>query len=176
MAGPTRDGGTNSDEPLDDATVAERWAELTADLGELHVPTDDELRDVPDAASGPSGPSEPFGPSQPGAPSPEPRPGPRDYEPAPETDGDEEDPSSGIDGFVPPDPDPFSHADPALALGWVSTIGSLVVGLILFVLYRSLPDWVLTTLAVTLIGGIALLLWRMPAGPDDRGPGDGAVV
>ena len=167
MAGPTRDGGTDSDEPLDDATVAERWAELTADLGELHVPTDEELRDSSDEASVPP---------EPEIPRLAPRPGPRDYEPAPETEGDEEDPSSGIDGFVPPDPDPFSHADPALALGWVATVGSLVAGLLLFVLYRPLPDWLVTTLAVTLLGGIALLLWRMPAGPDDRGPGDGAVV
>lgn len=166
MAGPTRDGGTDSGEPLDDATVAERWAELTADLGELHVPTDEELRESSDEASGPSEPQ----PSR-----PVPGQGPRDYEAAPETD-DEEDPASGIDGFVPPDPDPFSHADPALALGWVATVGPLVVGLVLFVVYRSLPDWLVTALAVTLLGGIALLLWRMPAGPDDRGPGDGAVV
>ncbi|WP_052436965.1 hypothetical protein [Georgenia sp. SUBG003] len=160
MAGPTRDGGTDSDEPLDDATVAERWAELTRDLGELHVPTDDELRATP---------------AEPEPPRRVPAPGPRDYEPGPGTD-DDEDPSSGVDGFVPPDPDPFSHSDPALALGWVATVGSLLVGLILLVVNESLPTWVLLTLAATLLGGIGLLLWRMPAGPDDRGPGDGAVV
>lgn len=164
MAGPTRDGGTDSEEPLDDATVAERWAELTADLGELHVPTDDELRPAPAA------------PVEPQAPRPVPAPGPRDYQPAPETEDDEEGLSSGIDGFVPPDPDPLTHADPALTLGWVATVGSLLLGLVLFVLNQSLPTWVMLTLAVALLGGVGLLLWRMPARPEDRGPGDGAVV
>jgi len=170
MAGPTRDGGTDNDEPLDDATVAERWAELTRELGELHVPTDEELRETDDERRATSS-----GPVEPVPPRPLPAPGPRDYEPGPETE-DDEDPSSGIDGFVPPDPDPFSHSDPALALGWVATVGSLIVGLVLFAFDPALPSWVLLTLAVTLLGGIGLLLWRMPAGPDDRGPGDGAVV
>jgi hypothetical protein len=164
MAGPTRDGGPDSGEPLDDATVAERWAELTADLGELHVPSEEELR-----------PSTPV-PPEPQAPRPVPAPGPRDYEPAPEDEDDDEDPASGIDGFVPPEPEPLTHSDPALTLGWVATIGSLVLGLLLFVLAPSMPTWVLATLAVALLGGVGLLLWRMPARPEDRGPGDGAVV
>jgi hypothetical protein len=164
MAGPTRDGGPDSGEPLDDATVAERWAELTADLGELHVPSAEELR-----------PTAPV-PPEPQPPRPVPAPGPRDYEAAPEREDDDEDPSSGIDGFVPPDPEPLTHADPALTLGWVATIGSLLLGLVLFVLDRSVPTWLVATLAVALLGGVGLLLWRMPARPEDRGPGDGAVV
>lgn len=163
MAGPTRDGVPDGEEPLDDATVAARWAELTADLGELRVPSEDELS--PSTAV----PPEPLGAR------PVPAAGPRDYEPAPERE-DDDDPSSGIDGFVPPEPEPLTHADPALTLGWVATIGSLVVGLLLFVLDPSVPSWVTVVLAVALLGGVGLLLWRMPARPEDRGPGDGAVV
>lgn len=163
MAGPTRDGGRDSEEPLDDATVAERWAALTADLGELRVPSEDELS--PSTAV----PPEPSGPRA------VPAAGPRDYEPTAERE-DDDDPASGIDGFVPPEPEPLTHADPALTLGWVATIGSLVVGLLLFVLDPSVPTWVVGLLAVALLGGVGLLLWRMPARPEDRGPGDGAVV
>ncbi|TRW47165.1 hypothetical protein [Georgenia yuyongxinii] len=193
MAGPTRDGEHDSSDSLDDATVAARWAELTASLGELEVPA---VADPPrDPARGTSadGPStegpRPDGPGNTvgwtddgtadavgrvdaasgagaGASGALPLPGPRDY--VADEDDDE--------GYVPPEPEPLSHADPALTLGWVAAVGSVVVAIVLAILWRPLPTTVLTVLGLTMLAGVALLLWRMPDGsdPDDRS--DGAVV
>lgn len=158
MAGPTRDGEHEPGESLDDAAVAARWAELTASLGELHMPG-------PDTADGPLPLAAP-------APAPPP-PGPRDYSPGPEGD-DEDDPASGIDGFVPPEPEPLTHADPALTLGWVATVGSVLVGIVLAVVWHPLPGGVLGGLGLVLLAGVVLLLWRMPDRRDDHS--DGAVV
>ncbi|MFH5823018.1 hypothetical protein [Georgenia sp. AZ-5] len=175
MPGPTRDGEQDPHESLDDATVAARWAELTAELGELQVPADDGGtrlgRSGPDAAAAasptPAGEAAPelrAGPSGPAAPVP--LPGPRDYSPA-EDDEDE--------GYVPPEPEPLTHADPALTLGWVLAVGSVLLGFVLAVVWRPLPDGVLGGLGAALVGGVALLLWRMPARRDDDRD-DGAVV
>ncbi|KAE8763845.1 hypothetical protein [Georgenia thermotolerans] len=202
MAGPTRDGDSNS---LDDDTVAARWAELTASLGELHVPAemDDDGRagpvgTSPDTAGGapqnrpgsgfpgtgddgagarPAGadrdagdgapdapPALSTGPS--GPPSAQP-PGPRDYSPAEEDD----------EGYEPPDPEPLTHADPALTLGWVAALGSVLVGIVLSLVWRPVPTGMLAVLGLTLLGGVGLLLWRMPDGrDDDHDPSGGAVV
>ena len=200
MAGPTRDGDSDS---LDDDTVAARWAELTASLGELHVPVemDDDGRagpvgTSPDATggstdAGPGGGSRGTGntatggaagsdrdaaaggpdqtavpPGWTGSPAPQP-PGPRDYSPAEEDD----------EGYEPPDPEPLTHADPALTLGWVAALGSVLVGIVLSLVWRPVPTGMLAVLGLTLIGGVGLLLWRMPDGrDDDHDPSGGAVV
>ncbi|MPV88578.1 hypothetical protein [Georgenia ruanii] len=201
MAGPTRDGDSDS---LDDDAVAARWAELTASLGELHVPveTDDDGRarpvgTSPDTAGGPAD-ARPGGESPvagntstgesaggdrgaaagapdrrdaaptgwSGPPSAQP-PGPRDYSPAEEDE----------DGYEPPDPEPLTHADPALTLGWVAALGSVLVGIVLSLVWRPVPTGMLAVLGLTLLGGVGLLLWRMPDGrDDDHDPSDGAVV
>lgn len=203
MAGPTRDGDSDS---LDDDTVAARWAELTASLGELDVPLerDDDARagtvgTSPDTAggatdAGPGGGSAVTGETPTGAvaggdrnadadadgpnhaaivptgwsgpPSAQP-PGPRDYSPAEEDD----------EGYEPPDPEPLTHADPALTLGWVAALGSVLVGIVLSLVWRPVPIGMLAILGLTLLGGVGLLLWRMPDGRDgDHDPSDGAVV
>ncbi|GAA4433105.1 hypothetical protein GCM10023169_39720 [Georgenia halophila] len=175
MAGPSRDGA-NDPGPLDDATVAERWAELTAELGDLEVPEDPRRDDrsprdraAPDGAApdgaAPGGGATPDDGDQ--APAPRARPlGPRDYI-------EIEDPDE--QRFVPPEPGPLEHTDPVLTLGWVATIGSLLLGLVLFVL-ASPGGWVMLALGAALLCGVALLLWRMPANRDDDDHSDGAVV
>jgi hypothetical protein len=176
MAGPTRDGDSDS---LDDDTVAARWAELTASLGDLEVPgevadgdrgtrvdapgTDAPGTDVPGAVTPGAvtpGATSPAVAGPPAAP-----PGPRDYVP------DEED----DEGYEPPEPESLTHADPALTLGWVAALGSVLVGFVLFVVWRPVPTGVLAVLGLTLLAGVALLLWRMPDGHDDD-RSDGAVV
>lgn len=155
MAGPTApDGAPGPHEPeLDDETVAARWAELTASLGPLDVAPEppDPPRAIPDLPRAiPAEAQE--------------RPlGPRDYL----ADEDE--------GFVPPEPAPLSHADPALTLGWIATVGSLLTGLVLALVWRPLPDGVFAVLGGVLLAGVGLLLWRMPSRRDDD-PSGGAVV
>ncbi|WP_127127526.1 hypothetical protein [Georgenia sp. SYP-B2076] len=156
MAGPTGDGEHNPGESLDDDAVAARWAELTSSLGELRMPASDDAAGVPQAAAAPTPP-----------------PGPRDYSSEP-LDEDDDDPGAGIDGFVPPEPEPLTHADPALTLGWVATVGSVLVGIVLAVVWHPLPSGVLGGLGLILLAGVALLLWRMPDHRDDHS--DGAVV
>ncbi|MFC7406081.1 hypothetical protein [Georgenia alba] len=157
MAGPSRDGASEPG-PLDDAQVAERWAELTAELGELEVPRDERSDRDPDLEADGDGATATH----------QPRPlGPRDYLEQEDPDGDR---------YVPPDPEPLQHSDPALTLGWVATVGSLLVGLVLFVV-TSPGRWVTVGLGATLLCGVGLLLWRMPAHRDEDGDdGDGAVV
>ncbi|MPV37667.1 hypothetical protein [Georgenia subflava] len=164
MAGPTRDESPDGDDApgdaLDDAAVDARWAELTAALGELRMPEAPE----PEVGAAESADRPVHRPAPPG---------PRDYSPE---DDDEDDPASGIDGFEAPDPGPLDHTDPALTLGWVGVVGSVVVGLLLAIFWSPVPTLVLVGLGAALVGGVALLLWRMPTEPDDSGPGDGAVV
>lgn len=177
MAGPNREGDPPGE--LDDAAVAARWAELTASLGELAVPpperpgpTPDEPGpdrsvpgDVPGDVPGEEIPARPA--DLPGARVVRPAaPGPRDY--VPDEDDDE--------GYEPPEPEPLTHADPAVTLGWVATIGAVVLGVVLSVVWRPVPDGVLGALALVLAGGVGLLLWRMPARRDRDDRSDGAVV
>lgn len=155
MGGPSAPDGNPREPELDDETVASRWAELTASLGPLDVP-----------APAPATPEEPPAPSAPAVDEPVARPlGPRDYL----EDEDEE-------GYVPPEPEPLSHADPALTLGWVATVVSLLTGLVLALVWRPLPDAVFAVLGGVLVAGVGLLLWRMPAGRDHDDPSGGAVV
>ncbi|RPF28669.1 hypothetical protein [Georgenia muralis] len=174
MAGPNREGEPPGEpRELDDAAVAARWAELTASLGELAVPPPEHPtpgepgpdRPGPGAVPGDERPARPA--DLPGARVVRPAaPGPRDY--VPDEDEDE--------GYEPPEPEPLTHADPAVTLGWVATIGAVMLGVVLSVVWRPVPDGVLGALALVLAGGVGLLLWRMPARRDRDDRSDGAVV
>lgn len=182
MAGPNREGEPPGEpRELDDDAVAARWAELTAALGDLAVPPPSADGAGPDR-TGPdrTGPDEPD-PAEvrddarpadlPGARvvrHAAPEPGPRDH--VPDEDDDED------DGYEPPDPEPLTHADPAVTLGWVATVGAVVLGVVLSVVWRPVPEGVLGVLALVLVGGVGLLLWRMPARRDRDDRSDGAVV
>ena len=176
MAGPNREGDPPGEpRELDDAAFAARWAELTASLGELAVPPPERPGATPDEP-GPdrSGPGDVLGDGHPVRPADPPgarvvrpaAPGPRDY--VPDEDDDE--------GYEPPEPEPLTHADPAVTLGWVATIGAVVLGVVLSVVWRPVPEEVLGALALVLAGGVGLLLWRMPARRDRDDRSDGAVV
>ncbi len=159
MAGPTRgaaDGGNVPDDDLD-----AQWAELTARLGELRLPPADE--DDPTSEPPPRPPTVPLAP------------GPRDYTPAPETEDDDPD-RDVVDGFVEPDPDPLSRAEPVLVLGWVGVLAGLATMVLCVLAWRSAPGVVWLMAVAALAVGIGLLLWHMPARRDPDDYDDGAVV
>ena len=159
MAGPTRgaaDGGNTPDDDLD-----AQWADLTARLGELRLPPAED-DDEPPAA-----PADPH-------PVP-PTPGPRDYTPAPETDDDDPE-RDVVDGFVQPDPDPLSRAEPVLVVGWAGVLGGLALMIVCVLAWRGAPGMVWLLAVAALAVGIGLLLWRMPARRETDDHGDGAVV
>jgi len=156
MAGPTREPG--GDVPDD---FEARWAELTSRLGELRLPP---AEDDP-------------------APEPEAEPraatfvvGPRDYRPTPETEDDDDPERDVVDGFVEPDPDPLSRAEPVLVVGWVSLLGGLALMVVCVLAWRGAPGMVWLVAVGALATGIGLLLWRMPARRDADDYDDGAVV
>ncbi|MEE6295484.1 hypothetical protein [Georgenia wangjunii] len=166
MAGPTRDGGTDggaAEDPRED-DIAAQWADLTARLGELHLPPAPGEEDDP--------------PAVPAAYTP-PVPGPRDFSPREPGPDDEDDDDPGrdlVDGFQQPDPEPLSGAHPVVALGWSAVAASIVVMVLCAVVWRSAPGLVWVVSGAALLGGSALLLWQMPAGRDADDYDDGAVV
>lgn len=158
MAGPIREPGGNV--PDDDLDA--KWAELTARLGELRLPP---AEDDPDP-----------GPVTETAAQPAALPlGPRDYTPAPETDDDDPE-RDVVDGFVEPDPDPLSRAEPVLVVGWVAVLGGLALMIVCVLAWRDAPGMVWLVAVAALATGIGLLLWRMPARRDIDDYDDGAVV
>lgn len=157
MAGPTR--GPNGDEPSQDDLDA-RWAELTARLGELRLPPEDEVPPAP-------APSEPTHRPLP--------PGPRDYTPDPDVDDDDPD-RDLVDGFIAPEPEPLRDAQPIVVLGWVGVLLGLAVMVLCVLVWRAAPGLVWLSAAASLAVGIGILLWRLPARREPDDYDDGAVV
>ncbi|PYG02006.1 hypothetical protein SAMN05216184_101471 [Georgenia satyanarayanai] len=157
MAGPTR-GAADGDHVPDDDLDAQ-WAALTARLGELRLPAEEELEPQP----------------EPRPPAAAPAPGPRDYSPAAETEDDDR-ARDVVDGFVAPDPEPLSRSEPLLVVAWGGVLGGLAVMLLCVLLWRSAPGLVWLVAAGALAVGVGLLLWRMPARRDTDDYDDGAVV
>lgn len=158
MAGPTRGtagGGDARDDDLD-----AQWADLTARLGDLSLPSD--LPDIPEPA--------------PREPTVAPALGPRDYAPGGATQ-DEEDPGRDlVDGFTPPEPQPLENAEPVLVLGWVGVLAGLATMLVCVLAWRSAPGLIWLVAAAALAVGAGLLLWRLPARRDADDYDDGAVI
>ncbi len=140
-----REPGRSSPQPSD-REVEQRWAELTAQLGEVGT------EDVHEPVTGPDETG--------AAPS-----GPRDYEVA--EDGEET-------GFVPPDPPPLRGSDPLPTLAWLAALGGPVATVIFLIVWPSAPSWVYLTAIMGSVVGWLVLLWRMPRSRDDSD--DGAVV
>ncbi len=159
MAGPTRGAADSSNTPDDDLDA--QWADLTARLGELRLPPEDDPEPEPEPQ-----------------PAPSPRaPGPRDYSPEPESDDEDDDPGRDlVDGFVQPDPDPLSRAEPVLVLGWLGVLGGLALMIVCVLVWRGAPGVVWLAAVAALAAGAGVLLWRMPARRDLDDYDDGAVV
>lgn len=159
MAGPTRGAADSGNVPDDDFDA--QWADLTSRLGDLRLPPAEEKADSSAAE-----------PAHEGAP---PALGPRDYTPTTETEDD--DPARDVvDGFVQPDPDPLSRAEPVVVLGWAGVLAGLALMIVCVLAWRGAPGVVWLAAVGALAVGIGLLLWRMPARRDTDDYDDGAVV
>jgi hypothetical protein len=159
-----------SSEPLADADVEARWAEIIDRLGEVDAP-DDVPRAHDEGAAGPRL-------VVPVTPEPEERPaGPRDWPTTPEIEALEEDESH----FTPPEPEPVLSHDPLLTLAWALAVGVPVLT-VLGVIVRSLvptlaiPSWLGPLAGALFMAGVAVLVWRMPHRRDPEDTDPGAVV
>jgi hypothetical protein len=148
---------------LDDPEVEARWAEIVTHLDESD---DDDVvpgearsdRDV--VVLDPGGPDHPADAE---------RGDPIEADPrgwvAPDVD----------EHFEPPDPGPVLGGDPLLTMAWIAVVGPLVLLLVTVFAWRDIPSIALQVAAVSLLLGVGILVWRMPASRDeDDGPG--AVV
>jgi hypothetical protein len=146
-------------EPLPDADVDTRWAELVSQLGDLEVPPAAPEVTAPDRVVARSA-------------------GPRDRPTTPEVEALEDAESH----FVPPDPGPVvTGRDPLVTLAWVVVVAVPVLTLLAVVLRPAvpalhLPGWTGAVAAAAFACAVGVLVWRMPThrDPDDRD--DGAVV
>lgn len=177
----------DADEPQDDASTEDaRWRELVARLEGMGPVETVDPRDAPDdagtlpdrgrpAGAAPAGPAgEPDGwPAGPRHGTPDaaaagpPPSSPRGWLPDPAVEEAE-------DHFHPPDPGPVLAGEPLLVLAWGGVLAFPVVLLLVAVLWTDAPAVVLQVAGAVFVVGLALLLWRMPRGDDDRG--SGAVV
>jgi len=175
----------DADEPADDAreaTEAERWDAIVAQLSELDGP-------LPDAPTAPEGGtsvvSYPVAPwvSDPRVIRPA---GGRDATP-PELTGRDWDGTNQIDDaeasvdaeehFVPPDPGPVLGGDPLLTMAWFAAGGMPVFFFILLIAWRDAPTVLVEAAGVVFALGVAVLVWRMPNHRrDDSDDDHGAVV
>jgi hypothetical protein len=170
-------------EPTGDE-IAERWAEIVADLGPLGEADDEVGPDEPappatatgagrpgddDAADDAAGPAVTY----PVAPWVSARPAPRELSgrdwSAP--DDDEE-----RDHFVPPEPGPVLGGDPLLTMAWIGAAGVPIGLLVVLIVWRGAPTVVLQAAGVVFLLSCLLLVWRMPHHRDDDDAGPGAVV
>jgi hypothetical protein len=77
--------------------------------------------------------------------------------------------------FRPPDPGPVLGGDPLLTMAWAAVVVAPVLFLLSVTLWRSAPQVLLQIAAAFFVGGLGVLLWRMPHRRDDD-DGPGAVV
>lgn len=160
-----------------DAEVDREWFEIVARL-QADAPTGS--ASPPDADGHRSDPPrEPWLPTSPapaepgpvptgrppGAPSPT---DPRGWSRDPEVEDEET-------HFQPPDPGPVLGGDPLLTMAWAAVVGAPLLFLLSVTFWRSVPTVLLQVAAALFVGGLAVLLWRMPHRRDDDA-GPGAVV
>ncbi len=165
-----------------DEEIAERWAEIIADLGPLGD-TDEEPR--PDAPAEPgTPPSDPSGADDAGRGSGS---GPAvtypvapwvSARPARELSGRDWSPGEDdeSDHFVPPEPGPVLGGDPLLTMAWLGAAGVPIGLLVVLIVWRGAPTVLLQAAGVVFLLSCLLLVWRMPHHRDDDDAGPGAVV
>ncbi|WNB84459.1 hypothetical protein [Cellulomonas sp. ATA003] len=173
-------------DPRDDE-IAERWAEIVADLGRLDADDPDERPDPArgDVADDPQDdlPATDEGAGRavtyPVAPWVSARPAARELTGRDWAGTDDIDAAEAEiddrDHFVPPDPGPVLGGDPLLTMAWLGAAGVPILLLITLVAWQDAPTALLQAAGVVFLASCALLVWRMPHRRDDD-DGPGAVV
>lgn len=159
-------------DPRDDE-MAERWAEIIADLGPL-TPGEPVAEREPDPERG-AGPAVtyPVAPWVSARPTP-PEPSGRDWAGTDEIDAAEAE-VDGREHFVPPEPGPVLGGDPLLTMAWLGAAGVPIALLVVLIVWRDAPVVLMQAAGVVFLLGCGLLVWRMPHHRDDDS-GPGAVV
>ncbi len=159
MAGRPPEPDDEHEPTPDDDDIDVRFADITANLGDLTVPPDARADDASADAS----------------PAPEPAEsgfGPRDYTLGPEVELESEDQAR----FLPPEPPPLTGGEPLVTLAWTGVAVSIGLVLTYLVLWRSMPGILLTLAGVAFVLAVGTLIWRMPRRRDIDDHDDGAVV
>lgn len=178
-------------EELADETVDARFADLVATLDDLDSGTGTTYRTATgDVSRGGltdrgSGTTPQDGTSAEDTPDPDgPAPpatratGPRDWPITPEVEALEEADSH----FTPPEPEPLlNDSDPLLTMAWFAVAGIPVLALVAVITVAAIPTLHIPPLVgqVALglfLGGLAILLWRMPHRRDPEDDDPGAIV
>ncbi|AEI11952.1 hypothetical protein [Cellulomonas gilvus] len=159
-------------DPVDD----DRWARIVEQLGEVDSAADSTPRRPLDFPVAPGVDSPWTGDAASGRDAVD---GPRSWDGSAQY-ADAEAAVDEAEGFVPPDPGPVLGGDPLLTMAWLAAGGMPVLLLALVVFWRDVPPVLIQAACGVFVLGVAVLLWRMPAGrrgDDDDADGDtGAVV
>ena len=151
--------------------IAERWAEITADLGPLDA---GEHADTPDPDEGAgSAVTYPVAPWVSARPVPR-EPSGRDWSGTDEIDAAEAE-IDDREHFVPPEPGPVLGGDPMLTMAWLGAAGVPIGMLVVLIVWRDAPVVLMQAAGVVFVLSCLLLVWRMPHRRDDDS-GPGAVV
>ncbi|MEK8228789.1 hypothetical protein NKG05_26555 [Oerskovia sp. M15] len=78
--------------------------------------------------------------------------------------------------FTPPDPDVGIGRDPLLTMAWGLVAGIPILLLVGMIVLRPFPTIVAQIAGGLFLGGLAVLVWRMPHRREDDHAGPGAVV
>jgi hypothetical protein len=178
-------------DPRDDE-IAERWAQIVADLGPLGTAdepgpqrpaaADDVTRTggTGERAAPPEPDPIPKAGTFPVAPWVSARPEPRELTGRDWAGTDDIDAAEAEvderDHFVPPDPGPVLGGDPLLTMAWLGAAGIPIGLLVVLIAWRGAPTILLQSAGVVFLLSCLLLVWRMPHHRDDSDDGPGAVV
>jgi hypothetical protein len=170
MAARHDDTGDAPDRP-DRDEIAERWAEIIADLGPLDSGEHPDTPD-PDEGAG-SAVTYPVAPWVSARPVPR-EPSGRDWSGTDEIDAAEAE-MDDREHFVPPEPGPVLGGDPLLTMAWIGAAGVPIGLLVVLIVWRDAPVVLMQAAGVVFVLSCLLLVWRMPQRRDDDS-GPGAVV
>lgn len=176
MAAPHDDPGISPDDDARaDDEVAQRWAEIVADLGTPADGAPAEPADPDPARDSTRGVTYPVAPWVDASGHRPPRElSGRDWAGSDQIDAAEAE-VDAQEHFVPPDPGPVLGGDPLLTMAWFGAAGMPIAMLILLVVWPGAPPVLLQGAAAIFLLSCALLVWRLPRHRPDS-DNSGAVV
>jgi len=174
MAAPHDDPGISPDDDAQADEVAQRWAEIVADLSDGDAALT-EPRDPDPARDSTRGVTYPVAPWVDASERRRPRElSGRDWEGTDQIDAAEAE-VDAEEHFVPPDPGPIFGGDPLVTMAWLGAAGIPVAMLIVLVVWQGAPTRLLQGAAIVFVLSCALLVWRLPR-HRPQSDGSGAVV